>query len=165
MASALVDHVVILMFVGLLVWAAVCDFRTYLIPNSVSISVAALFPAHVLASPMPVDWLSALVVAAAVLATGIVLFAFRVAGGGDVKLLAATALWAGSSQIVAFLLVTSLVGGVLAGFIGGYRYFRPWPSGAIARDDTMAVKLHASVPYGIAIASGGLWLAAQMAAR
>jgi len=166
MASAFVDHMAILIFVGLLAWAAVSDFRRYLIPNSISLSVAVLYPAHVLASPLAVDWQGAVVVAGAALATGFVLFALRYAGGGDVKLLAATALWAGPEKIVAFLLLTTIAGGVLAMIAGNHlRFLRPWPDGAAAPDEAAAVKLHGSVPYGIAIAIGGFWLAAHLGLR
>lgn len=163
MASAFINHVAILMFVGLLGWAAISDFRTYLIPNSVSLSVAVLYPAHVLASPAPVEWRSAVVVAAAMLAAGFVLFAMRYAGGGDIKLAAAVALWAGPSQILAFVLLTTLAGGALALVTGSHlRFFRPWPDGALAPDEASAIKLRTSVPYGIAIAIGGIWLATRI---
>ena len=85
MASAFINHVTIWMFVGLLVWAAVSDFRTYLIPNSISVSIAVLYPAHVIASPVAVDWPHAALAAVAMLAVGFALFAMRYAGGGDVK--------------------------------------------------------------------------------
>jgi len=166
MASAFVDHVAILMFAGLLSWAAVSDFRTYLIPNSVSISVAILYPAHVLASPVPVDWLGALVVGFAALIVGFAMFALRYAGGGDVKLLAATALWAGPQNILPFLLLTTLAGGMIALLTGThFRFMRPWPDSALAPDEAAALKLRSSVPYGMAIAAGGLWLAVQTGLR
>jgi prepilin peptidase CpaA len=166
MASAFINHVIIMMFVGLLAWAAVSDFRTYLIPNSVSISVAVLYPAHVLASPVPVDWPAGLIVGAVMLAVGFVLFALRYAGGGDAKLLAAVSLWAGPQNILPFLLLTTLVGGGIALVTGNYlRFMRPWPDSALAPDEAAALKLQTSVPYGIAIAAGGLWLAVQTGLR
>lgn len=166
MASAFVDQIAIVIFIGLLAWAAVSDFKTYLIPNSVSLGVALLYPAHVLASPVAVDWAGALVVAACVLAVGFVMFAMRLAGGGDVKLLAAASLWAGPAQALPFLLLTTLAGGLLAAMTMNYlRYVRPWPSDMLAPDEAAALKLRATVPYGIAIALGGLWVAVHMIAR
>ena len=84
-----VDHLVIALFLALLCVAAIHDATTYRIPNRVSLAMAALYPAHVLASGADVAWMGALFVAAAVFAAGTVLFAWRVLGGGDVKLLAA----------------------------------------------------------------------------
>lgn len=163
MTAGLVDYIVVALFIGLLAWAAVSDFRTYTIPNNVTLSIAALYPAHVVASPTAVDWVGGVAVAAVILTVGIVLFALRVAGGGDVKLLSATALWAGPAQIVAFLLLVSIAGAVLAMVTASHlRYLRPWPSGALAPDEETALKLRRSVPYGVAIASGGLWVASRM---
>ena len=51
--------------------------------------------------------------AAAVLSVGIVLFRFGLVGGGDVKLMAALSLWVGAPLQPAFLIATSLAGGVL----------------------------------------------------
>lgn len=166
MASAFVDQIAIVVFVGLLAWAAFSDFKTYLIPNSVSLAIVALYPAHVLASPVPIDWAGALVLAGCVLAAGFILFALRLAGGGDVKLLVAATLWAGPAQALPFLLLTTLAGGLLAAMTLNYlRYVRPWPSDVLAPDEAAALKLRASVPYGIAIALGGVWVAAHMIAR
>ena len=75
------------------------------------------------ASPMPVAWLGALAVAAAVFVFGFVLFARQLIGGGDVKLIAAVSLWAGPEHLALFALVTSLAGGVLA---LGSLWYRRW---------------------------------------
>lgn len=165
MASAFVDQLAIVTFAALLGWAAVKDFRSYLIPNSISLAILAIYPVHVLASTGPVDWTGALAVAALVLAVGFVLFAFRIAGGGDVKLLTAASLWAGPAQLLPFLFVTAIAGGLLAlGTYGYLRYLRPLPAPAVAPDEATALKLRATVPYGIAIAAGGLWLSVRMLA-
>ena len=103
----------------------------------------------------------ALAAAAAVFAAGFALFAFRIAGGGDVKLLTAAALWAGPAQIFEFLMVTALGGGLLAAFLAA----RAWRHDAEANPDgTLGLRLFAirttKVPYGAAIALGGLYIAA-----
>lgn len=163
MASAFINHVTVAMFVGLLAWAAISDFRTYLIPNSISLSIAILYPAHVIASSAAVDWPQAGLAAFAVLAAGFALFAMRVAGGGDVKLVAAVALWAGPTFTLPFLVVTTIAGGVLALVTGTHlRFLRPLPALALAPDEASALKLRTSVPYGIAIALGGLWIATRI---
>src|SRR3546814_17926035 len=54
------------------------------------------------------------------------LFAFRYAGGGDVKLFVAASLWAGPALFPSFLLVTSLVGAAMAaGMLAHRRLNRP----------------------------------------
>lgn len=89
-------------------------------------------------------------------------------GGGDVKLMTATALWLGLSHLPIFLLWTSLFGGLLTIVLLLYRSF-PLPD-ILRRRVAWACHLHLSttrVPYGIAIASAALlvfastpWMAA-----
>ena len=62
-------------------------------------------------------------------------------GGGDVKLLAAAALWTGSAALLPFLMATALAGGLLAALFL-----------AFARREGKPVAL----PYGVAIAAGGI---------
>ena len=64
------DHLAIFLFLGLLTLAAYSDARQYRIPNRVNLAIAALYPAHVLASDTPIDWTGAVAVAAAVFAVG-----------------------------------------------------------------------------------------------
>jgi prepilin peptidase CpaA len=88
-----------------------------------------------------------LVAAAAVFLAGGAAFRFRMLGGGDVKLFAAAALWLGAAALGPFVLATALAGGALAlGFLLA-RHLRP---------DGLA----AGLPYGIAIAAGGILVSA-----
>ena len=109
--------------VALLALAALIDLRERRIPNWLTGGVAALYPLYVLASPMPIAWLGALAVAAAIFMFGFVLFARQLIGGGDVKLIAAVSLWTGLEHLALFALVTSLAGGVLA---LGSLWYRRW---------------------------------------
>ncbi|MGB8273904.1 MAG: prepilin peptidase [Alphaproteobacteria bacterium] len=157
MPAAFINHVSIASLIGLLVWAAVSDYRTYAIPNRVSLAIAGLYPAHVLAAPFAVEWQGALVMGAVIVAAGFLLFRFGIVGGGDVKLLAATSLWAGPANVLSFLLGTAVFGLILTLLtLSHLRYMRPWPAGAMAADEAAALKLRQSVPYGIAIALGGI---------
>ena len=70
-------------------------------------------------------------------------FRLGILGGGDVKLLAAAALWLGAAALMPFLMATALAGGLLA------VAFLAW---ALVRRDRGRVAL----PYGIAIAAGGV---------
>lgn len=83
----------------------------------------------------------------AVFCLGALAFHFNALGGGDVKLLAAGALWVGTTQIWPFLLWTVLGGGVLAGIVLSW--------GAIARH-VFGRAARPSLPYGVAIAAGGI---------
>ena len=50
-----------------------------------------------------------------------VLFGLNLVGGGDAKLLAASALWIGYEQLVPFLLYVTIFGGALALLLLAYR--------------------------------------------
>lgn len=148
-------------FIGLLAWVIVCDFTTLRIPNRLPLAIALLFAVHVAADPGGVDWLGGLLTALAVFVVAIVLFHFRVMGGGDVKLMAAVALWAGPGEILGFLLVTSLVGGLLAVIaVTPLRFVVAEALESLGGGKTVKGALRGVVPYGIAIAAGGLAVAA-----
>ena len=161
----LVDRLALTAFAGFLVWAAWSDLRDYIIPNRISIAIAALYPAHFLAAGSINSVPGALIVAAIVFTAGFAFFALKIAGGGDVKLMTATALWAGQAQIIQFLFVTALAGGVLAAFLA----MRAWRQSAVSMPDgTLVLRIgairEAKVPYGAAIAAGGLYLVAGLLA-
>ena len=73
------------------------------------------------------------------------LFAMRAMGGGDVKLLTALALWIQPLWFLQLIIVMSLLGGVLTLVLGAFHVMR-------RRRDRLAI------PYGLAIASAGLWV-------
>lgn len=84
-------------------------------------------------------------VALAVFAVLAVLFALRAMGGGDVKLLTALALWIAPRWFVELLVMMALLGGLLTIAFGAWHITR-------RRKDRLAI------PYGVAIASAGLWV-------
>ena len=140
-----------------LVLAAGYDVATYTIPNWLSLTIAAVFPAMALIAGMPASTFGMHVaIGFAVLVFGIVLFAMRLFGGGDAKLMAATALWMGPQAILGFLVGTAMVGGALATAIILFRRI-PMPAELVTR--AWAQRIHSKdkgVPYGVAICGGGL---------
>jgi prepilin peptidase CpaA len=80
-------------------------------------------------------------------------------GGGDVKLITAACLFFGAGRIPAFLLATALAGGVLSlAALGHASTRRGAAPGAAALPA-------ATIPYGAAIAAGGLWVMLAPALR
>ena len=73
------------------------------------------------------------------------LFALRMMGGGDVKLLTALALWIEPSAFLQLLVIMALAGGALTIVMGVYHVMR-------RRKDKL------QIPYGVAIAFGALWV-------
>lgn len=149
----------LLAFAGLMLLAAVEDLRRLIIPNAVTLSLCVLWPLYALATPALFTVLGSLLCAAIVFLAGALLFSRGFIGGGDVKMLAVAVLWAGPDKTVPLLLVTGVLGGVLALFL-------LIPPGAhlatLARaklgpgDASLKSALATPVPYGIAIAAAAL---------
>lgn len=86
------------------------------------------------------------------------LFAAGWIGGGDAKLAAATALWFGFGQLLPYLLLAAIIGGVLTLLLVNFRW-SPLP--AMVERWSWARRLHAAnqgVPYGIALAFSALFI-------
>lgn len=150
----------IAVFLTLLAMAALSDVGSYRIPNRITIAIAALYPFHVLLSPVAIDWTGGLVVAGIVLTIGFVMFAFNVLGGGDVKMLAATVLWAGPELVFDFFIFTTLTGGLISLFwISPLRHQLALAVDRFS-DSGKGNSLSATmVPYGLAVAVGGVAVA------
>lgn len=162
--SSAFDSSLLALLLALLAWAALSDGLRFRIPNAASLGIALLYPAHVLASPLPVDWPGALIVAGILFAVGLVLFVRGMVGGGDVKLLSAAALWAGPHLILQLLIVMGLTGGLLSMIAWLLQYvqrFRAagWAALALPQPDG---RVFERVPYGVAIVAGGAYTAIHL---
>lgn len=141
---------------ALLIWAAASDMQRYIIPNRICVSLLVLYPGYAIGlAPSEVG--IALAIALGVFAVGAGLFSFGIMGGGDVKLLASVSLWAGSTYFPTFVVLTAAAGGVLALWWGPViRHF--FPTIALAK----AANGRPAIPYGVAIAVGGLFVAVNL---
>ncbi|MDJ0951022.1 MAG: prepilin peptidase [Alphaproteobacteria bacterium] len=173
---AQLEYFILLCFAALMVWTAVRDFRTFIIPNQICIALLLLYPAYVLTvwhGTNPGMWIAAVVLAVAVFACSISLFAVGAMGGGDVKLLALGALWAGPALILEFFVVTAATGLLLAAVVtlrASIQLAQAEAEGGMTRSTVAAgiaglrhvpfSKL--MIPYGTAIATGGLYVAFQL---
>ena len=154
----------LVLFAAALVWGATSDLLWLRIPNWVVVTIAALYPVYVLSAAQPIGWQGALVLAGLVFAIGFALYSFRLLGGGDVKFLAVVALWAGPVQITAFMLSTAIIGGLLAIMATTpLRLLLPYMAAATGVDADIRQLMKLQIPYGIAIAAGGLVVAARLA--
>jgi len=159
--QSLVPWMCVAAFAALLVTAAIWDVRHYVIPHWISPAIVGLFGLYLVGSGFAVSWEAALIAGGAVFVVGACFFAFGAIGGGDVKLLAATALWAGLDELTLLLLATVLVGGVLA--LGSLMFgaiTAPRPAGRLGAQATKIQSAQpAQLPYGVAIAVGGVLVA------
>lgn len=125
--------------------AAFTDIRRRQIDNWLNAAVALGAPAFWWASGLSV-WPDMVIQLALAMVTFVALaglFALKLMGGGDVKLLSALALWLAPMTFLKLLIVMSLLGGVLTILFAGWHY-------------TVTRKRDAKIPYGVAIASAGL---------
>jgi prepilin peptidase CpaA len=134
----------------ILVVAAVVDVRTFTISNRLNATVALLAPLYWLSislSPWPgiaLQILAALIVFALLAAA----FYAGLMGGGDVKLAAALALWFPPPATVKFLVLMSIAGGVVT-------------LAVLALHRMKRGEGRPEIPYGVAIAFGGLAILTQ----
>lgn len=158
LAAPFMHWIALLAVVAALVAAAITDAATYIIPHRYPAAVALAFAVYAIGKPMPV-WLHGIEAAALLLAIGVLLFERGMLGGGDVKLMAASALWAGFDQLPLMLLVTSLAGGALAlAHLSPLRRLMPARPGTAPAVDLRS-RMRQPIPFGIAIAVGGVAVA------
>jgi len=150
LALAAFHIAVLLAAAALLIAAAINDARHYRIPNIVCAALLVLFPIFVITAPRSIEWEQNLMVFGLMLISGFVMFIGSLAGAGDIKLLAATGLWAGPHLVAVFLIMTAIAGGVLALTIALLAYIRNFSG----KQAVAVAKV--PIPYGIAIAVGGL---------
>jgi prepilin peptidase CpaA len=153
--------VVSLVFPAALLWAMASDLARFEIPNAIPLVIAAAFPAYGLLAGLDAsDMLWRAATGLGALAIGAALFFGRVMGGGDAKLIAASALWIGPAGLPRFLIATALIGGVLALALV---LFRLLPEPSWAAEGGWLRRLHArrrEAPYAVAIGGAGLvWFA------
>ncbi|MEX3011046.1 prepilin peptidase [Hoeflea sp. TYP-13] len=141
-----------------LAFAALTDALSMTIPNRVSVILLVSFT--IIAPLTGMDWVTfGQHFAAGLIVFGVcfALFAFGAMGGGDAKLLTATAVWFGlNMQLLTFLTYVALFGGLLTLailFARSDRFgFVTWRVGVI--NHLLDPKV--GIPYGIAIGFAGL---------
>jgi prepilin peptidase CpaA len=143
-------ELLILALAAALVVAAIVDMRTFTISNRLNLAIAASAPLFWWSIGLPL-WPNAAIQAGVAIGVFALLagaFYAGMMGGGDVKLAAALALWFSPESTFKFLVIMSIAGGLLTLVLlvlhrMGKREGRP------------------KIPYGVAIAIGGLAILAQ----
>ncbi len=170
------SFVTILILAAVLISAAIGDWRHFIISNRtvvitfilftvfISLQISSPINQRILADPIN-HLLTSLLIAAAVLIITTAFFALNIMGGGDVKLMTVIALWAGTSLILPFIFITSLVGGIVT-VIAILRYKLNQqstshlldPSGEASQivNPLSSSMADVKVPYGLGICAGGL---------
>lgn len=139
-----------------LAMAAFSDLFTMTIPNRISVILIASFLVLAPFSGLGLEMIGMhLAGTAIVFSACFALFAFNVMGGGDAKLLSATALWFGLNESLLFLMIdVAAIGGLITLLILLVRT-QSNTILAIGLPVPNSVLLAKKIPYGIAIAIGG----------
>ena len=150
MFNGALTELLLLWLAAMLIVAAVIDIRTFTISNRLNLAVTLGAPVYWLSialAPWPgmVTQLAAGGIVFALLACA---FYLGMMGGGDVKLAGALALWFPPAGTIRFLVFMSLAGGALT-------------LGIVAWHKVLRREGRPQIPYGVAIAFGGLAILAQ----
>jgi prepilin peptidase CpaA len=128
----------------LLLWAAATDIRSRIISNRLNLAIALLaVPWWLVAGLSGQDILLQIGAAAAVLLLFGCCFALGMMGGGDVKLLAALALWLPLGAMLSMLVWMAIAGGVLT-------------IGMVVAHKLRNAPNRPEIPYGVAIVASAL---------
>ncbi|MEY9362517.1 prepilin peptidase CpaA [Bradyrhizobium yuanmingense] len=158
-----VPSIVSILEISLLLYVATLDVATRTIRNDVCLLLALLGIARQLASPMQLA--ESLIAATLLFLLLLALYQRGGIGGGDVKLLVALAIGLPPTGLIELLAVTALAGGVLA-LVHLVMRVLPYPKlapvGSSLARRVYAIERwrhvrHAPLPYGVAIACGGIW--------
>lgn len=159
----MLEAAIFVIFPFCMAFAAVSDAVSMTIANRVSVLLFVSFAA--IAPLTGMDWATYgwhFAGFALVLCVTFTLFALRAMGGGDAKLLAATALWMGFGMpLASYLLNAAVLGGMLTLAI---LLLRASPLTTLVGANRFAAHLcdpKAGVPYGIALGAAGLMAAPE----
>ena len=149
-------------FLVILLYGAFRDLVSFEIPNYISVVIVFLFfPAVFWEHWSLVEIISNISAGGLVLLVGIILFSLNVVGAGDVKIMAAAAVWFGFPGLPSFLLAVALTGGVLTIALIVFRRFIV-PTSWKRFDWLVNLHKEQGVPYGVAISVGAVLVSPQL---
>ena len=153
----MLDTLLILFFPFLMAFAAASDLVSMTISNKVSLMVMAgfmVFAAWMQMDLVTIGWHWAMF--GIVLLVSFTLFAFNIIGGGDAKLVAAASLWFGWEHTMDYILIFSIMGGLMTLILLRLRSV-PLPD-RVAKVDWIARLYNAEsgVPYGVALGAAAI---------
>jgi prepilin peptidase CpaA len=146
--------VILLLGVAIFALVAYSDVRTRRIPNEFIVAILALAAFRIAISGDPTAALYTLVASAALSVATFLLFWRGFLGGGDVKLMVASGFLIGYHDVLGFLFVMSVSGGLIAVAMLAGDKFR---GRATAPDQELHERpARLTIPYGVAISVAGI---------
>jgi len=151
-----ISFIIFAIFAITMIAAAYSDATTMKIPNVISLILIAAF---FLMQPFIFQGWDVLgthlIVGGVFFLVGFAMFAFGWLGGGDAKLMAATALWWQWSDVAMYISYTTLVGAALAIILLFGRKILP-VNVLMSQIPLAMFKEEKNMPYGLALAAGAL---------
>lgn len=133
------------------------DATRFIIPNWLVGALLLVYPIAVFLAPVAVDWKMDLLGMLGAFVLGYVIFALRIMGGGDVKLIIVLSLWVGVHKLAIFGFNFALLGGILGIVLLLLRQIIPLIVGKNVNLPRI-LRNREPVPYGLAIAGSFLML-------
>jgi prepilin peptidase CpaA len=140
--------------IALFIVVAYSDVKTFRIPNSLVVAVAWLGVTRLIVIGDPHVAFYTVGASVALLIVGFVLFAQGFIGGGDAKLITAAALLVGYNDLLSFLIFMGICGALIS--LAALAIHRFLPLYAGPRLTVLSPRVRLAVPYGVAIAAGGI---------
>ncbi len=159
MSNILIETILFFVLPALLAGACFSDLFSMRISNKLCLSVFALFGVFaILASMAPMVVMWHVLAGFSALAVAFALFALGVIGGGDAKFVAAVSVWIGFSQLVEYLAVASVFGGILTLGILFFRKYHLPPRLSVIPWVSRLHNEKSGIPYGIALGAAAMML-------
>lgn len=149
------------LFAALMFLAAMQDMLTNKISNFIVLGLLVAGVATALAIGIDADLLQNVGILVAILILGTALFSAGILGGGDVKLIAASAFWFAASDVPRLLIAIVLAGAALLLVWLPLKMMRNRGAGENGAEKVPLMK-QKTLPYGIAIAAGSLLVGYQI---
>ncbi len=156
------SFIALLIFPIFMAYSAASDLLTMRLSNRLTASLGVAFLVMALLTRMPMEiFLAHFGSGVFMLLIGFGMFSRGWIGGGDAKLAAGIALWIGWANLLDYLLLATMAGGVLSLIV---LQWRRMTIPALLVNVTWLTRLHdrnEGVPYGVALALAALHVYAQ----
>ncbi len=157
MSNILIETILFFVLPVLLAGACFSDLFSMRISNKLCLSVFALFGVFaILASMAPAVVMWHILAGMIALSASFALFALGVIGGGDAKFVAAVSVWIGFNQLVEYLAVASVLGGILTFAILFFRKYHLPPRLIVIPWINRLHDAKSGIPYGIALGAAAM---------
>lgn len=138
----------------MVITAMITDITRFIIPNLLVVIILLTYPTLLFLAPVMPDWQIALLIGLATFFVGFVLFALKIMGGGDVKLLAVMAIFVSKSAFIQFLMLIAISGGALSVLLLVSRPMAAYSFSKLGKNAASIPRILTTdepVPYGVAI--------------